>query len=434
MRYGFYEKFFWATIGAILVIVLSLFFAGIARAETLIFSDNFYDYTVDTGLNNAPEWSRLPYGDGNSMVVSDNYDYYGSHSITATNTAAYSFSDPWASSTEGVMTFWWYADELPTGVIYITLYTNGDTISTQFDSDGKIYLEADSDPEVVASYTQDTWHKGYMQYDFTDNWIRFRMDEEDWSATTTIAGSSPTYIQRIGVMYAQADEDFYIDYIQVYQPTIDDECADYLTENECLENQNCAWWDMESTNPYITATEIFGQCVELDKIPAGFSTTTYAYITEADCIANGYCWSAGNCFLCDESMATTSAYAVQADVQGFIQNPAGWFETNMEYFDLRKKFPIGWVFQIYECYSDRIESFDSASSTDTIFTIDWTLNGNATTIPLLSFEYFTDASDLEDEIATIRQLLIYALWFAFVWKMWGRIKALSSNINKQSLT
>lgn len=417
MKLNFYQKFFWATVGFVTAFVISLLFAGIANATT--FDEDWDSYATDALIAGQGGW-QVPYGNHDAKTTGD-------EKLTSPNSiktqyvgyGSFGLERYFTTSTNGVYGFSFYTATTSNSA-YFTLCGNSlcDVIA--------ISSEITFNAMHIATTNADIWTD--VQIQLLGGMTRARVGSQDWSSWSTTTNE----YDYVSLSASNSGTDyFYYDELTFTENDGTSICENFLTETECGYVEGCSWWDLPLTSPYLTQTTILGYCVDDDYIPTGWSTTTFAYVDETTCENNGYCWVGNGCYVCDESMTTTSDYAYSGELADFLTNPSGFLTNAFDYFDLRKKFPIGWVYQIYSIFDEKKTELESTTGTTTdSFSFQWNLPGiGTTTIALINFSYFTE--EYATQTGIIRNLLVYALWFGFTWIMWRKIQRLSDNINKQ---
>lgn len=414
---------------AFTIFLMCLFLVSDAQAAVIL-DEDFDSYTAGHSIITDGDWLYWVGATRSWSVLASGRS--APNSIKATSTTAFQNYINFATSSDVSARIYFYipsngnqysslgfSQDDDAYVGYITIYALTGSVVLQPSGDG-----------MITGLSTATWH--YVDLGLSDG--NFTASINGGGVSTTAASATPT--NAFFITNGNGYNYLYYDDLIVEDNTATTECSEYLTEEECTESENCSWWTIGLENPYLYQNQIFGICVATENIPEGFSTTTYAYTDQTTCENLGYCWYEGSgCYVCDESMTTTSDFAYTGDIKDFITNPGKFLASTTAYFDLRKKFPVGWLYEIYSTWTSTTAALSAASSSAAkIYNLEVPIGEWATaTITFINFEWLTDGA-FGSIHSTLYELTTYAIWFAFGWKMWRKIMDLGDKMNKQETT
>lgn len=216
-------------LGVVLIFtLLGSFFVVRGVSATSGVADSFDSYNLGD-LTGQGGW--LVSGDFSALEVNDIRAESGNQSVRSTwingNNRIISLTE------QGTLSFYFMTSSTFAGVVDFAMGVPLQAGNFIWITPSDIYIGDSDNPTKLLlknNYSYNNWHRISMNYNITEGWWHVRYDFENWSATTTFVGLTPThlYLDIIG------GSNFYIDSIR--------------DEGEC--NSTCYECDLTSCQNY----------------------------------------------------------------------------------------------------------------------------------------------------------------------------------------
>lgn len=297
----------------IFLIIGGVFFI---RGNSFAWTENF-DYYSNGRVGGQGNW----HGSSTALVIDTYYKStpHGLYSnyISGEMVGEYDFP---STSTEGYISFWVFLEcfEDVGGV-----FTNSITLqsATNLKLTFEPYNDEDYKCEIggnwligqVATNTYDVvngWHYINIHYDTATGWWKSKIDDNDWTATTSDAGLKGTAnVERVVLDSNDSGEKSIVVYDNIQNSSYElaSDCLDYENQLDCNDN-GCFWnyYQDTSCDEWGCYLGVGGYICE--NIPMASSTCDYGILNCQYCQSTTTCANAG----CNWSDATNFCYQESA--------------------------------------------------------------------------------------------------------------------------
>lgn len=407
-------------------------------------------------MDGQGDWYNPYFAD--AMVADEITAYSGNQYASTTGNSA----SHWASSTVLTTsdTFFQFRYYRPTGsthTIGIGLGQTGNYNYFQlFTSVAYFNSPGGATSTIVHSTTEvtDMWHTVTVEFDVGNGQARARYDYGDWSTWLPGAVATSTPVDFIFLESTGGTGSTLFDYI-TYGQTYEGSCYTYTSYTDCVADSDCyfnfpssqclpldlgstcgAGWELQfcdSEGPceaYGGVWYNFGTgygCYDPESLPEEWEwTDTYS---EAECISLGFQWD--TTFGC---YATSTGDFIDIDLYNsfwdVVQDPGAYFDTLINSFDFRKKFPFSWVMSLYTIFSTEFDSVDDYSADLSDFdSQNVSLAGIGTvSLTFIDFDWIKDDGIFAEYFLVFRTILVYVFWLGFAFWLIHRVKNFSNSL------